>query len=116
MHKFLLAGVALLALGAATPALAQASLSTETIAEIDEGSSNLDRAAIRLSPAVPRGVVSYVRANPSDDVVFYGRMGEGDMFDGQLTNVPDNMSYGYAYVQGRPLLVERSTGLIVWVG
>lgn len=65
---------------------------------------------------VPNDVVGYVEANPVDDVQFSGTVEAGVTFDGELFDVPDSDFYGYAYVDGRPILVEEASGRIVWVG
>lgn len=65
---------------------------------------------------IPSNVVSYVEANPVDNVTFTGKLSAGADFSGQLTVIPDSDYYGYAYVDGRPVLVEKSSNRIVWVG
>ena len=65
---------------------------------------------------IPNDVVSYVNSNPVDDVEFEGDLSAGVEFSGNLTDVPDNGFYGYAYIDGRPILVEKASGRIVWIG
>lgn len=79
---------------------------------------DLDSREIVHSPGfmIPNDVVVFVQNNPIDDVEFDGQLEAGVEFNGQLTDVPDNGFYAYAYVGGRPLLVDKSTNRVVWVG
>lgn len=74
--------------------------------------------AIVHSPGflIPNDVVDFVRDNPTEDVEFEGTLEAGAEFTGSLSDIPDSEFYGYAYVGGRPVLVEEDTGRIVWVG
>jgi hypothetical protein len=65
---------------------------------------------------IPNDVVSYVEANPVDDVDFDGTFEAGVEFSGDIVDIPDNNFYGYIYVNGRPALVERHSHRVVWVG
>jgi hypothetical protein len=65
---------------------------------------------------VPNDVVVYVEANPVDDVAFEGSLEPGVEFSGEIVAVPENDFYGYVYINGRPVLVERASSRIVWVG
>lgn len=77
-----------------------------------------DTRAIVQSPGflIPNDVVAYVEANPTDDVQFDGSLEAGVEFSGDIIAIPDNNFYGYVYVGGRPVLVERASGRVVWVG
>ena len=79
---------------------------------------DLESRAIVHSPGflIPNDVVAYVEANPVDDIEFSGTLEAGIEFDGDLIDIPDSDFYGYAYVDGRPVLVEEASGRIVWVG
>jgi len=205
MRKFLMAGVAILALGAASPALAQsetgaavgggaagaatggtigfflggpvgaiiggfagavigaeAAVSAETVAysannpvdpiwiegDLDVGSRvgddvviydvdgdpeygyfyannrvwivGRDSREVVLSPGyvIPESTVAYMRSNPSADISFDGELVPGASFSGnvEFNAIPDNSSYAYVYVDGRPVLVDRRSSLVVWVG
>lgn len=74
--------------------------------------------AIVHSPGflIPNDVVAYVEANPVDDVEFDGSLEAGVEFSGDIIEIPDNSFYGYVYVEGRPVLVERRSGRVVWLG
>lgn len=65
---------------------------------------------------IPNDVVSYVEDNPTDDIEFDGSLEAGVEFEGELNDIPDNEFYGYAYVGGRPVLVERDSNRVVWIG
>lgn len=79
---------------------------------------DLDSREIVHSPGfvIPNDVVAYVEANPTDDVLFDGTLEAGAEFRGELYEVPDNRFYGYAYINGSPVLVERASGRIIWIG
>ena len=59
------------------------------------------------SPADPNDVVAYVEANPVRSS-FKRTLEAGIEFDGDLIDIPDSDFYGYAYVDGRPVLVEEA--------
>lgn len=65
---------------------------------------------------IPNDVVSYVESNPTDDVEWDGELAAGVEFSGEIQDIPDNSFYGYVYVDGRPVLVEKASLRVVWVG
>ncbi|MBV2143575.1 DUF1236 domain-containing protein [Falsochrobactrum sp. TDYN1] len=68
-------------------------------------------------PVIPDDVVTYIEDNPLPPVVYEGDLAEGTIIpsDIPLEIVPDQPTYSYIYVNGRPALVETDTRRIVWV-
>ncbi len=66
---------------------------------------------------IPERTVAYVKAHPSADIKFSGDLAPGVELSGdfQFGDIPDDPSYRYAYVGGRPVLVDRHSHRIVWV-
>lgn len=66
---------------------------------------------------VNQSAADFAVANPVDPVVVEGDVVVGYVLpDGTtVTPVPEDPYYGYVYIDGRPALVESSTGTIVWV-
>lgn len=67
---------------------------------------------------VPRQTVDYVETNPGPSVSFSGRPVNAGMevpADVPLAAVPRNRAYSYVYVDGRPVVVDRRTRVVVWV-
>lgn len=66
---------------------------------------------------VSEDAVAYVEANPVDDVEFSGSLEAGVTFDAdvELAQIPDSDFYGYAYVDGRPVLVDLDSRTVIWV-
>lgn len=62
--------------------------------------------------------IDYVRSNRIDDVAFTGTLQIGATLDGdfELFGLPDNDAYAYVYVGGRPVLVDRTSRVILWIG
>jgi hypothetical protein len=79
---------------------------------------DLNSRAVVQSPGfvIEAQAVDFVKANPVDDVDFSGELAAGATIDVDLMEIPDNNFYGYVYVDGRPVLVERGSRTIVWVG
>ena len=79
---------------------------------------DLETREILQSPGyiVPNSVATYVQENPTDDISFDGEITTGVEFSGELNSVPDNNFYGYVYVNGRPVLVEKSSRRVIWIG
>ena len=65
---------------------------------------------------ISNDVVTYVEGNRVDDVQWDGELAAGVEFRGEYNDIPDNRFYGYVYVDGRPVLIERASGRVVWVG
>jgi len=66
---------------------------------------------------VSQTAVDYAGANPIGSVNVNGDVVVGYLVPAevQLTAVPDNRTYSYAYLNDRPVLVEHSSRAIVWV-
>lgn len=79
---------------------------------------DLELRAVVQSPGflIEAQAVDFVKANPVEDVDFSGDLSAGSSIDVDLIDIPDNSFYGYVYVQGRPVLVEKGSRTIVWVG
>jgi len=67
---------------------------------------------------IPSDTVAYIQAHPIDDVDFSGDLAPGAHVEAsfQMGTIPDNPDYSYIYVQGRPVLVDNRTNLVVWIG
>lgn len=68
--------------------------------------------------AIPERTVAYVKANPGVEISFSGELAPGVVLAGDvdLEPVPDDPNYVYAYVDGRPVLVDRRSRVVVWIG
>jgi hypothetical protein len=79
---------------------------------------DLESRAVVQSPGfvIEARAVDFVKANPVDDVEFSGELAAGATIDVDLFDIPDNNFYGYVYVDGRPVLVEKGSRTIIWVG
>ncbi len=67
---------------------------------------------------IPERSVVYIRDNPGPEIRWSGELAPGARLEGEfeLGVIPDDPGYGYVYVDGRPVLVDRGTRLVVWVG
>lgn len=81
---------------------------------------DLGNRAVVHSPgyAVPQDTVTFVEANPAAEVAVEIELAPGAVLpEGvALEPVPNDPAYAYAYVDGRPVLVDTYTRTIVWVG
>ena len=70
-----------------------------------------------VSPDISETTITYVERNPIDPVVIDGGVAAGTVIpDGvSIVGVPENPNYGYIYVEGRPVLVDRGTRQVIWV-
>lgn len=68
-------------------------------------------------PLIPDDVVTYIETNPSPPVIYEDELVEGAILpdDIPLEIIPDEPTYSYIYVDGRPALVESGTRRILWV-
>jgi hypothetical protein len=67
---------------------------------------------------VPERAVAFVKANPTASINVSGNLAPGLKLGGDVTftNVPDVNGYAYVYINDRPVLVDTSTHIVVWVG
>ena len=70
-----------------------------------------------ISPDIPEATITYVEGNPLDPVVLEGPVEAGVLIPQsvQIVEVPENPSFGYIYVDQRPVLVDRSSREVIWV-
>jgi Protein of unknown function (DUF1236) len=132
MRKFALVGMAVLALGAVSPALA-----ADSGAVVGGGAGAATGATAGFFIAGPVGAVvggvigASVGAGVSSDAQDYAREHreasiayDGDLKPGyrvghglHLYPVPsDNNRYSYVYVNDQPVLVDNSNDTVVWIG
>jgi hypothetical protein len=67
--------------------------------------------------AVSERAIGYVEANPTASVTVSGDIGPGYVFEGDVgfAPIPDEPSYQYVYINGRPALVDPATRTVIWV-
>ena len=67
---------------------------------------------------IPERTVSYIKDNPSANISWKGELAPGVELSGDFDfgSIPDDKSYSYVYVDGRPVLVDRRSHVVVWVG
>lgn len=67
---------------------------------------------------VPEETVTYVRSNPRDPVAIHGGMAVGAVVPPgvELIDVPSDPAYAYVYTDRGPILVNRGSRAVVWVG
>ena len=67
---------------------------------------------------VPQDAVAYVKANPTASVAITGGVAPGDTLAGaiDIAIIPDYPHYGYAYLNGQPVLVELNSRTVIWAG
>jgi hypothetical protein len=70
-----------------------------------------------ISSDIPEATITYVERHPLDPVVLEGPVEAGVMVPDtvQIVEVPESPTYGYIYVDERPVLVDRSTREVIWV-
>ena len=70
-----------------------------------------------ISGDIPEATITYVERHPVEPVVLEGPVQAGTVIPDtvQIVEVPESPSYGYVYVDQRPVLVDRSTREVVWV-
>jgi hypothetical protein len=80
---------------------------------------DLETRTIVQSPGylIPNETVAFVEANPTASISIDGDVGPGFELDADvaLTDIPDNPTYKYVYINDRPVLVDSSTHTVVWV-
>lgn len=81
---------------------------------------DLGSRAVVHSPGytVPQETVTFIEANPTAEVVIEVELAPGAVLpEGiALEPVPNDPAYAYAYVEGRPVLVDTYSRTVVWVG
>ncbi|HEY4201350.1 MAG TPA: DUF1236 domain-containing protein [Devosiaceae bacterium] len=134
MRKFLLAGVAILALGAASPVLAQ-NAKANADAAIGGAGAGMGGAALGFvlggpvgaviggfsgaviggSVAVSDDTVAYAGNNPVDPIVLNGPIDVGSTLgaDVELHQVPTDPQYGYVYTNNRVYIVDNNSRQVV---
>jgi hypothetical protein len=79
---------------------------------------DMDSGKVVHSPGyvIPQSTVAYVEAHPSADVQFSGDIAPGAHIsaDFSMNAIPDNPDYSYAYVDGRPVLIDNRSDIVVW--
>lgn len=70
-----------------------------------------------ISSDIPETTITYVERHPLEPVMLEGPVEAGVVVPEtvQIVEVPDNPSYGYIYVDERPVLVDRGTREVIWV-
>jgi hypothetical protein len=66
---------------------------------------------------IPSKTVTFVEANPTPSITLNGDLAAGVTLDNTVTlnPIPEDRSYSYAYLNDRPVLVDNSSRVIVWV-
>lgn len=70
-----------------------------------------------ISSDIPEATITYVERHPVEPVMLEGPVQAGAVIPDtvQIVEVPENPSYGYIYVDQRPVLVDRSSREVIWV-
>jgi len=70
-----------------------------------------------ISSDVPEATITYVERHPIEPVVLEGPVEAGVVVPEtvQIVEVPESPSYGYIYVDQRPVLIDRNTREVIWV-
>ena len=70
-----------------------------------------------VSPDISETTITYIERNPVDPVVIDGELSAGMVVPDSVSivEVPDAPTYGYIYVQDRPVLVDRESRQVIWV-
>lgn len=70
-----------------------------------------------ISSGVPETTITYIERHPVDPVILEGPVAAGVVIPDtvQIVEVPESPSYGYIYVEDRPVLVDRGTRQVIWV-
>lgn len=80
---------------------------------------DLETRAIIQSPGflVSQDAVAYAEANPTTSITVDGDIAAGFLLDGNvaLAEIPDQSSYRYVYLNGRPALVDFGSRTVVWI-
>ena len=131
MRKLLLAGAALLALSAVTPALAdEAAAAAGGTAGAATGATAGFFIAGPIGAVVGGVIGAGVGSSVSDSAVEYARDHrvasieyDGDLQPGYRVGhglhtyrVPSDEHYSYVYVNDRPALIDNRNNTVVWVG
>lgn len=80
---------------------------------------DIESRAIVQSPGylVSQDAVTYVEANPTASISFDGDLQAGLELDASVTlsDIPNNRSYKYVYLNDRPTLVDAGSRTVVWI-
>ncbi|MCF3639145.1 DUF1236 domain-containing protein [Rhizobium sp. TRM95111] len=70
-----------------------------------------------IATPVPETTITYIESNPVEPVMLEGPVATGTVIPEavQIVDVPESPSYGYIYVDDRPVLVDRGTRQVIWV-
>ncbi len=70
-----------------------------------------------ISADIPETTITYVERHPLEPVILEGPVEAGMVVPQsvQIVEVPESPSYGYIYVDQRPVLVDRSSREVIWV-
>jgi len=74
-------------------------------------------ATASIAPDIPETTITYVERHPVEPVLLEGPVEAGVVIprNVQIVEVPENPTYGYIYVDQRPVLVDRGTREVIWV-
>lgn len=70
-----------------------------------------------ISADIPETTITYIERHPLEPVILEGPVEAGMVVPQsvQIVEVPESPSYGYIYVDQRPVLVDRSSREVIWV-
>lgn len=70
-----------------------------------------------ISADIPEAAITYVERHPLEPVVLEGPVEAGALIPDtvEIVEVPESPSYGYIYIDQRPVLVDRNTREVIWV-
>lgn len=74
-------------------------------------------ATASISPDIPETTITYVERHPLEPVILEGPVEAGMVIPQsvEIVEVPESPSYGYIYVDQRPVLVDRNSREVIWV-
>ena len=70
-----------------------------------------------ISPDISETTITYVEQHPVEPVILEGPVEAGVVIPQtvEIVEVPESPSYGYIYVDQRPVLVDRNSREVIWV-
>ena len=70
-----------------------------------------------ISPDISETTITYVEQHPVEPVILEGPVEAGVVIPQtvEIVEVPESPSYGYIYVEQRPVLVDRTSREVIWV-
>lgn len=68
-------------------------------------------------PDLSETTITYVERHPVEPVILEGPVEAGVVLPEtvQIVEIPESPDYGYVYVEGRPVVVDRGTREVIWV-